>query len=124
MLTPTLVGAKTGKKKQDLPFKVLLKPTQPMGYVVWYAAAGKSCAFNTQHLVASEKKTARNGSGSDIPSENSGHTALTTLKLGSEHSQSCRAYIRPQRFYVVSCPMGRGIGGGGRCCLLKAQVGV
>ena len=34
----------------------------------------------------------RNGSGSDVSSENSGHTASTTLKVGSEHSQSSGAY--------------------------------
>ena len=29
---------------------MVLKSTQPMGDVIGYAAAGKNCAFNTQHL--------------------------------------------------------------------------
>ena len=29
---------------------MVLKPTQPMGDIIWYAAAGKRRAFNTQHL--------------------------------------------------------------------------
>ena len=40
----------------------------------------------------SEKETARNGPDSDVSSEKSGDTASTTLKLGSEHSQSSGAY--------------------------------
>ena len=90
----TLMGPETEKNQQGFPFMVL-KPTQPMGDIIRYAAAGKSCAFNTQHLphpVSSEKKTARNKSGSDVSSENSDLTASTTRILGSEHSQSSGAY--------------------------------
>ena len=38
-----------------------------------------------------KKKTTRSGSGSDVSSKNSGHTASSTTKLGREHSQSSRA---------------------------------
>ena len=42
----TLTGAETGKQNRISPFFMVLKPTQPMEHIFWYAAAGKKCAFN------------------------------------------------------------------------------
>ena len=39
-------GSRDRKTEQDFPYMVL-KPTPRMGGIIWYAAAGKSRAFNT-----------------------------------------------------------------------------
>ena len=42
-------GARKQITERDFPFTVL-KHKQPMGDIIWYAAAGSICACNIQHL--------------------------------------------------------------------------